>query len=110
MIAPKARHRKSFRGLEAAAQVAKSLEGRPARDLEEKIIEQFNGDKQLATMWKSFVAHNKWVTINSQGRYAMTEKGSQQIRRILRLSVVALHAPATAFLPIHLEPLMLPLF
>jgi hypothetical protein len=111
MVTPNPRrHKKPLRGLEAAAQVAKSLEGSLALDLNEKIIEQFSGDKQLATMWKSFVVHNKWVTIDSQGRYVMTKKGSQWIRRMLRLSVVALHTPATASLPIHLEPLTLPLF
>jgi hypothetical protein len=110
MVTPNPQHRKPLRGLEAAAQVAQSLEGSLALDVDEKIIEQFSGDKQLATMWKSFVVHNKWVTINSQGRYVMTEKGSQWIRRILRLFVVALHTPATAFLYIHLEPLTLPLF
>ena len=44
------RHRKPLRGLEAAAQVAKSLEGSLALDLQEKIIEQFDGDRQLATL------------------------------------------------------------
>jgi hypothetical protein len=110
MMTPNPRHRKPLRGLKAAAQVAKSLEGSLALDLEEKIIEQFNGDKQLATMWKFFVLHNKWVTINSQGRYVMTEKGRQRIRRILQLFVVALHIPAAAFLHIHLERLTVPLF
>jgi hypothetical protein len=73
MVTPNPRYRKPLSGLEAAAQVAKSLEGTLALDLDEKIIEQFNGDKQLATMWKSFVLHNKWVTINSQGRYVCND-------------------------------------
>ena len=109
MVTHYPQQRKSLRGLKAAAQVAKSLEGSLASGLEEKIIAQFNGDKQLATMWKSFVLHNKWITINSQGRYVMTEKGNQRIRRILQLPVAALHIPA-ATLPIDLEPITLPLF
>jgi hypothetical protein len=109
MVTHYPQQRKPLRGLKAAAQVAKSLEGSLALGLEEKIIEQFNGDKQLATMWKSFVLHNKWITINSQGRYVMTEKGNQRIRRILQFLVATLHIPA-ATLPIDLESLTLPLF
>ena len=101
--------RKPLRGLKAAAQVAKSLEGSLALGLEEKIIEQFNGDKQLAIICKSFVLHNKWITINSQGRYVITEKGNQRIRRILQLLVAALLIPA-ATLSIDLESLTIPLF
>jgi hypothetical protein len=98
-----------LRGLKAAAQVAKSLEGSLALGLEENIIEQFNGDKQLAIIWKYFVLHNKWITINSQGRYVITEKGNQRIRRILQLLVAALLIPA-ATLSIDLESLTIPLF
>lgn len=43
MISLNARRRKPLRGLEAAAQVAKSLEGSQTLDVEEKIIEQFYG-------------------------------------------------------------------
>lgn len=57
-----------------------------------------------------FVLHNKWVIVNSQGSYEMTEKGNQRIRRILQLLVAALHAPAAASLPIDLERLTVPLF
>ncbi len=111
MVTPNPRNRKPLRGLKAAAQVAKSLEGGIALDLDKKIVEQFNGDKQLAIMWRSFVVHNKWVTINSHGRYVMTEKGSRWIRRIFQLFVVTFHAPAAAaFLPIHFEPLTDALF
>ena len=74
-----------------------SLEGILALDSEDKIVEHFNGDKELATMWKSFVLHNKWVTINSQGRYVITEKGKRWIRRILQPLVAGLHSFAAFF-------------
>jgi hypothetical protein len=110
MVTPYPRYRKPLRGLKAAAQVAMSLEGSLALDSEDKIVEHFNGDKELATMWKSFVLHNKWVTINSQGRYVITEKGKRWIRRILQPLVAGLHSFAAVFLPIHLERLTVPLF
>jgi hypothetical protein len=110
MISLNSRPRKPLRGLKAAAQVAKSLEGRQTLDLDEKIIEQFNGDKQLAMMWRSFVIHNKWVTINSHGRYVITEKGNRWTNRILQLIVLTFHAPVAAYLPIHLEPIATSLF
>jgi hypothetical protein len=46
---------------------------------------------------------------NSQGRYVITEKGNQRIRRILQLLVAALLIPA-ATLSIDLESLTIPLF
>jgi hypothetical protein len=110
MISLNSRPRKPLRGLKAAAQVAKSLEGRQTLDLDEKIIEQFNGDKQLAMMWRSFVIHNKWVIINSHGRYVITEKGNRWTSRILQLIVLTFHAPVAAYLPIHLEPIATSLF
>ncbi len=111
MVTPNPRYRKPLRGLKAAAQVAMSLEGSLALDSEDKIVQHFAGDKQLATMWKSFVLHNKWVTINSQGRYVITAKGREWIRRrMLQPLVVGLHSSAAIFLPIHLESLALPLF
>lgn len=110
MVTPNLRYRKPLRGLKAAAQVAMSLEGSLTFDSEDKIIQHFNGDKQLAIMWKSFVLHNKWVTINSQGRYVITEKGKQWIRRILQPLVGGLHSLAAVFLPIHLERLIVPFF
>lgn len=110
MISLNSRRRKPLRGLEAAAQVAKSLEGSQTLDVEEKIIEQFNGDKQLAMMWRSFVIHNKWVTRNSHGRYVITEKGNLWRSRILKLSTLTFHAPVVACLSIHSEPLATSLF
>ena len=110
MINPNSRRRKPLRELEAAAQVAKSLEGSQTLDLEEKIIEQFNGDKQLAMMWRAFVIHNKWVTINSHGRYVITEKGNLWGSRILKLFALTFHAPVVACLAIHFEPLATSLF
>jgi hypothetical protein len=108
------RSRKPLRGLEAAVQVAKSLEGGQTLDLDDKIIEQFNGDKQLAIMWRSFVIHNKWIAINSHGRYVITEKGNLWRSRILKLFALIFHAPLAACLPIclltHLEPLATYLF
>jgi hypothetical protein len=110
MISLNSRPRKPLRGLKAAAQIAKSLEGRQTLDVDEKIIEQFNGDKQLAMMWRSFVIHNKWVTINSHGRYVITEKGNRWRSKILQLFVLTFHAPVADYLPIHLEPLATSLF
>ncbi len=110
MVTHNPRYRKPLRGLKAAAQVAMSLEGNLALDLEDKIVEHFNGDKQLATIWKSFVLHNKWVIINSQGRYVITEKGRRWTRRTLQSLVVASHSSAAVFLPINLERLTVPLF
>lgn len=109
MISLNSRPRKPLRGLKAAAQVAKSLEGSQTLDFE-RIIEQFNGDKQLAMMWRSFVIHNKWVTINSHGRYVITEKGNRWRSKILQLFVLTSHAPVVAYLPIHLEPLATSMF
>ena len=110
MISLNSRPRKPLRGLKAAAQLAKSLEGSQTLDFDEKIIEQFNGDKQLAMMWRSFVIHNKWVTINSHGRYVITEKGNRWRSKILQLFVLTFHAPVAAYLLIHLEPLAASLF
>jgi hypothetical protein len=41
---------------------------------EEQIAIALNGDKQLVTMWVSFLRHNHWMTEES-GKWTITAKG-----------------------------------
>jgi len=64
---------RALRGLEQALYILESLcEGEP----ENKIIEKFQGDEQLVTMWVSFLKHNHWLEFDTvTHKYVLTKKG-----------------------------------
>jgi hypothetical protein len=51
---------------------------------EEDIIKLFHGDKQLVSMWVSFLKHNHWVEYQAHERkWALTAKGLEKTTGII---------------------------
>jgi len=70
---------KALRGLHQAAYVMSCLcTGEPLAN----VVQRFQGDNQLVTMWVSFLRHNHWIefdVVNSS--YKITHKGLQRVAR-----------------------------
>lgn len=50
----------------------------------EQIIRLFHGDKQLVSMWVSFLKHNHWVQYHAaKQEWVLTEKGREKATGII---------------------------
>jgi len=51
-----------------------------------KIVELFQGDRQLVQLWMSFMRHNEWIrhdklTDHSDDKWVVTDKGKEMIKK-----------------------------
>jgi DNA-binding IclR family transcriptional regulator len=72
---------RALRGLDQALFILEHLcEG----ELEDKIVQEFEGDKQLVQLWLNFLKHNHWVKYDiAECQWTMTERSKEWAAGVL---------------------------